>query len=248
MNTLDRSIAVALAVLLLGVVAGCASSPPAPPPPRPTLAPGGLDGVRRVVIVSSGESRFAVLGESKERDRTMEAVDEVLKWIPFKNILVPIARAVYLGVTALLDSERAASTVPKDVTPTAVVAEAFARTLHVSGPFNQIVPLDREPVGDERRQTDAIIRVSVPSWGLMRVREGTGPQVAGFADVRAEMVLRETGVVVWQHDEDVTHPDRVALDTLKRDRALTRQELVDVLERAGQRLGNELVYAWGARR
>jgi hypothetical protein len=57
------------------------------------------------------------------------------------------------------------------------------------------------------------------------------------------MVLQETGVVVWEHEEDVTHPGRLSLDAFKRDRGLTRQELVDVLERAGRRLASELVYA-----
>jgi len=56
------------------------------------------------------------------------------------------------------------------------------------------------------------------------------------------MVVRETGVVVWEHDEDVTHPERLARD-VARDRGVARQELIEVLEQAGRRLANELVYA-----
>jgi hypothetical protein len=236
MTTVLRSV---LALAIAVVLSGCASSPPAPAPrARPSSA--AITDVRRVVVVTTGESRFTVMQDAKEPGR---AFDDVMKWLPYKDILAPIARAVYSGISWLIDADRAAGTVPGDVVPGTVVAEAFARALQVSGPFNQIVPLDREPVGDERRLADAIVRLTVPSWGLMRVREGDPDMVAGFADVRAQMVLRETGVVVWEHEEDVTHPGRLSLDAFKRDRALTRQELVDVLERAGRRLANELVYA-----
>lgn len=239
MTALRSTATLALAFALAIVMSGCASSAPAPAPrPRPSGA--AFDDVRRVVVVMSGESRFTVMQESKEPGR---AFDEVMKWLPYKEVLAPIAKAVYWGITWLIDADRAAGTVPQDVVPGAVVADAFARTLQVSGPFNQIVALDREPVGDERRHADAIVRLTVPSWGLMRVREGNPDLVAGFADVRALMVLRETGVVVWEHEEDVTHPERLPLDAFRRDRALTRQELIDVLERAGRRLANELVYA-----
>jgi hypothetical protein len=52
-------------------------------------------------------------------------------------------------------------------------------------------------------------------------------------------------VILWEHEEDVTHPDRLALTALKQDRSLSREELVEVLERAGRRLATELLYARG---
>ena len=240
MTTALRSATTSLVVVALGLafVSGCASSSP-PPAPRPRASNAVAD-VRRLVVVTTGESKFTVLQETTDPGREF---DDVVKWFPFKDVLVPIARAVYSGLSALINADRAAGTVPKDVVPGAVVTEAFARALQASGPFNQIVATDREPVGDERRRADAIVRLAVPSWGLMRVREGNADAVAGFADVRAQMVLRETGVVVWEHEEDVTQPGRLSLDAFKRDRALTRQELVDVLERAGRRLASELLYA-----
>ena len=240
-----RSATTYVLALAMIVLSGCASSDPGPAPrARPSGA--ALTDVRRVVVVTTGESRFTVMQESKESGGRV--FDEVLKWLPYKDILVPIARAAYSVVTSLIESERAAGATPKDVVPGTVVAEAFARALHVSGPFNQIVALEREPVGDDRRLADAIVRLTVPSWGLMRVREGDADAVAGFADVRAQMVMRETGVIVWEHEEDVTQPARLSLDAFKRDRGLTRQELVDVLERAGRRLASELVYRQDGRR
>ena len=241
MRTRLRSLGLAL---VIAAATGCASST-APPPsvPRPTTD--ALDGVRRVVLVASGESQFTVVQGSKEPGRELE---EVLKWLPYKEILVPLARAVYWGVTWLLDTARASDTVPPGVAPGAVVADAFARTMLASGgPFDQILAMDTEPVGEARRNAEAIVRLSVPSWGLLRVREGTPSLVAAFADVRAEIVLRETGVVVWRHEEDVTHPEALSLDALRGDRALARDQLTGVLERAGRRLASELIYARSGR-
>jgi hypothetical protein len=244
MTTTLGSVTACLLALTIGVLSGCASSE-RPPAPRARPSSAALTDLRRLVVVTTGESRFTVMQEVKEPGR---GFDDVMKWLPYKDILAPIARAVYSGLSWLIDADRAAGTVPRDVVPGTVVAEAFARALQVSGPFNQIVPMEREPVGDDRRLADAIVRLTVPSWGLMRVREGDADVVAGFADVRAQMVVRETGVIVWEHEEDVTHPGRLSLDAFKRDRGLTRQELVDVLERAGRRLATELVYAQDGRR
>jgi hypothetical protein len=142
-----------------------------------------------------------------------------------------------------MNADGGASAAPRDITPGAVVAEAFARSLQLSGPFDEVVALGREPVGETRRNVDAIVRLTVPTWGLMSVRDGDAPLVAGFADVRAQLVARESGVVLWEHEEDVTHPERFSVETLKRDRALSREELIEVLERAGRRLATEFLYA-----
>ena len=233
-------------ITLSSFFSGCASSAPAPPvasAPRASVA--ALDGIRRVVVVSSGESQFSVEPGSREPGAEFESI---MKWLPYKEILVPVARAVYWGITWLRDDARKSSTMPHDVTPAAVVIEAFARTIVGVGPFDTIAALDREPVGDVRRNADAIVRVSVPSWGLVRVRDAGQGFAAAFADVRAQIVLRENGIVVWEHEEDVTSPGRLPLDSLMSDPTLTREELVDVLERAGRRLGSELLYAQGRTR
>jgi hypothetical protein len=54
--------------------------------------------------------------------------------------------------------------------------------------------------------------------------------------------------VVWADSEDVTHPERLPLKSFTSDREFTRQQLLDVLDRAGQRLASELLYARGAER
>jgi hypothetical protein len=234
-----RAITIALVAVLL---AGCAPMAAAPPPPS---APGPAAGIRRVAVVPSGSSRFAVDHGAREPGREF---DQVMKWLPYKEIVVPIAQAVFQGLSWLLDADRASSTVPRDVSPAGVVAGAFARALAATGPFEEVAALEREPVGDVRRHADAILRLSVPSWGLVRVREGKPATVGAFADVRATLMLRETGAILWEHAEDVTHPERLPLDALTADRDLARERLVEVLERAGRRLATELVYAQGRAR
>jgi hypothetical protein len=82
----------------------------------------------------------------------------------------------------------------------------------------------------------------VPEWGLMRIREGDPALMSAFVDARGQMAIRGTGVIVWESSEDVTDPERLPLESFQ-DRRFSRQQLVDVLERAGQRLASELLYA-----
>jgi hypothetical protein len=226
-------------VLALTATVGCTSSAlVAPAPPSPP-SPAALEGISRIVIVPSRESRFATVQAKQGPDL---AIDKILMWLPYKEILIPIAHLVQAGITWLLEADAVARTGRPDVVPAAVVADAFARALQVSGRVDHIVTVDREPVGDVRRRAEAIVRLTVPSWGLVRVRDGDPPVASAFADVRVQVVLRETGVVLWEHEEDVTHPGRLSLEALKADQALTRELLTDVLERAGRRLANELIY------
>lgn len=233
--------------VMVAILAGCASPAPVPPSPPSAVLP--LDGVRRVVVVASGESRFAAVegSTSGARSKELSVLDEVIKWGPWVNSWVgPVAQLVRWGITWLMDDRP--KTQPRDVGPASIVASTFAQTVLASGGQQpQFVVTDREPVGEARKDADAIVRVAVPAWGVARVQDGKPPLVGAFADVRAEMVLRETGVVLWKHEEDVTHPERVPEGTFGADRAAARDRLTEVLERAGRRMGNELVYAMGRR-
>ena len=220
---------------------GCASSRV---PARPAARP--FENTRRVAIVASGNSQFAVAEFSAEPGRTF---DEVLKWHPYSALLRPLAVVVHRGINWLLESDRVAEIEPRiPVSPSSVIADAMARSLRASGGFDEVRAFDREPAGEERRQADAIVRLTVPSWGLVRVRAGDPDLVSSFADVRAQMVTRGTGIVLWEDADDVTGAERLPLASFTREREFTRQELMDVLERAGQRLASELLYARSAGR
>jgi hypothetical protein len=234
------------AVLCVALVAlsGCAT-PVSPAGPIRALP---ADDPRPLVIVTTGESKFSVMYEGDlQLNRTL---DDVLRWIPYAALWRTVAQVVQWGVNRISEAERQASTAPhvEDVTPRTVVAEAFARALMASGRVREVRILDREPLSAERGSVDEILRLSVPSWGLLRVREGKPDLLAAFADVRAQVVVVETGAVLWTHEEDVTHPERLPLRVFTDDPRFVRQEMIDVLERAGRRLASEYLYTRSAGR
>ena len=227
----------ALAVLLTAALTlGCASAPAPSPSPSPLGARVG-----RVVVVVSGQTRFTVVEHSAEPGRTF---DQIVKWTPYfwLRSLVPL---VHEGINQIvaIDRKAVAGGSLAHITARSVVGETFVRRLQASGQFREILTLTREPVDEDRHRADAIIRVSVPMWGLVRVREGNPPLVSAFTDVHAQMVVPETGVVLWERREDVTHPERLPLKTFTTQQDLARMVLLEVLERAGHQLGSELLYA-----
>jgi hypothetical protein len=234
----------AVLALLVATLWGCATSAP---PPRPSARP--FENVRRVAVVVSGESKFEVVEHSAEPGRTF---NEILTWYPttYRSWLQPLAELVHRGINFLFgpDSSGTTSKAVAGISPKAAVSMAFAQTLAASELFQEIQMLEREPVGEDRRRLDAIVRLTVPEWGLVRVQAGEPDLMSGYADVRAELVLRSSGLVVWKNAEDVTDPERLPLKSFKDDPEFTRHHVLDVLTRAGQRLANELVYARSAGR
>lgn len=236
-----RAVAVLLVLLAL---AGCATTPP------PRSAAPSFERVRQLAVVVSGDSTFTVLEHRAEPGRTF---DEILKWSfmsPYSSLLRPFAELVHRGVNWLLatDSTGAARVDLGDITPRSLVAGAFVQALESSGRFDAIRAYGREPVGEERSRADAIVRITVPAWGLVRVQEGDPELLSAFADTRAEMVAPGSGVTIWTAGEDVTDAERLPLRTFSGDREFTRQQLLAVLQRAGQRMAAELLYARGAGR
>lgn len=223
---------------------GCASSPPTHPP-----APGvrAFDDVRRVTIIASGESAFTLAEDSAEPGRTF---DEILKWHPYGGALRPVAKLVHRAINSLRNVDRVAAATRnvEGISPASVVTGAMARALQESGALEDVRLLEGEPREGRPAEDAALVRVTVPAWGLVRVRQDDAELVSGFADVRGEMVTRGTGVVLWSDSEDVTHPEPAPLASFVRDRDLARDAMVAVLERAGQRLANELLYARSAGR
>jgi hypothetical protein len=227
-----------LIVVPIVALAACASSVPTVAAPSEPVAD-----LRRLAVVSSGESKLTLPPVAGTKMDLGRVFNEVAKWYPKAAALAPLITAVQRGIDWLSEVGRPAAAASGGVSPGAVVADAFARTLLASGRFDQIPILEREPVGEDRRQIDALVRVTVPAWGVVRVRDGKPDLMAAYADARVQVVARPTGVVVWEHDEDVTHGERLPLQAFTGDGELTRQGLKDVLERAGQRLANEFLYA-----
>ena len=236
-----RAVAVLLVASLVAVT-GCASSTPPLPAPRT------FDHIRQLAIVVSGESTFTVQADNAEPGRTF---NQILGWGIFgsdSSWLRPVAELVHRGINWLLDLDRTkdAKVDLGDLTPRSAVAAAFVRALEDSGRFGEIRAYGREPVGEDRKRADAIVRITVPTWGFVRVQGGDPELVSAFADVRAEMSAPGAGVTIWSASEDVTDAERLPASAFTKDRDFARAQLLGVLERAGQRLASELLYARGA--
>jgi len=240
-----RAIRAGLALVALSL-AGCASSTP---PSRPAARP--FDDVRRVIVVpSGGDSAFAVIEYSAEPGRTFDEILKWFPWLPYQAALRPAAQLVHRGINWALEADRAATATSRlqGLSPCSVVAESLARTLETTGWFDEVRVMEREPGAEERRRTDALVRVAVPTWGLVRVHDGDEGLLSGFADVRGQMAMPRTGIVLWEESQDVTSPEQIPVDAFLRDGDFARQEMMVVLERAGQRLANELLYSRSAGR
>lgn len=246
----SRGVRMVGAVLLLALTAGCASKAP-PAAPNPTVRP--VAAVQRVAVVGSGESRLAVVEHRSEPGRTFE---EVVKWTPHQW-LRPLGGLVHAGINWLRDFGRA-PVIPPDLTglvPRVVVTDGVALRLRLSGSFQEVRTLDARALAAEEAEragggspVDAQLRVSVPTWGLVRVRQGQPDLHSAFADVYAQLVIPGTGTVLWESSEDVTHPDRLPLDSFASDPLLMRRQLAEVLDRAGQQLAAALLYERGGAR
>src|SRR5262245_16646910 len=151
---MTRTRPVLLAVAIIGLSA-CASSAP---PPAPVARSGPVGDVRRLAVVPSGESKFTTAGSTKFD--VGRAFAELVKWYPKASAFAPLAMAVEHGIKWLSEEGRSAGAAPhaRGVSPGVVVADAFARTLAASGRFDRVRTLEQEPVGEARRQTDALVR------------------------------------------------------------------------------------------
>jgi hypothetical protein len=222
---------------------GCASAPaPSPPaPPRP------LADVRQLAIVSAGASNVALVEHRSEPGRTL---DEILAWHPYGAALRPLASLVHRGINSVLkvDQQAALNRALDDVAPADIVVEAMARRLRAAGSFDDVRTPHGEPVGDERRAGEAVIRVTVTAWGVVRVRGGDPDLFSSFSDVAATAALPGTGAIAWEHQEDVTGTDRLPPASFRKDARVAREQIRGALERAGERLAAELLYARGAAR
>ena len=181
-----------------------------------------FDDVHRVAIIVSGESAFVVAEDRVEPGRTF---DEILKWHPYGGAFRPVARLVHRAINKVRDADQNATAARNvdGISPGLTVARAMARTLEASGGFREIRILEREPSGEDRPRDDgALVRVTVPAWGITRVREGDPGLVSGFADVQSLMVMGGSGVVVWDDSEDVTHPESAPLASFVRNRDFAR--------------------------
>ena len=235
---MDRGL---LALFIVLSCVGCASSRAPSPPPQAHP----LGDIQRLAIVSVGASGVALVEHRSEPGRTF---DEIAKWHPYGVAFRPLVGLVHRGINSVLkvDQQAALAQSVDDVAPGDIVVSAMARRLRAAGSFHDVRTPRSEPVGDDRQAGEAVVRVTVTAWGVVRVRDGDDALVSSFSDIAATAAVPGTGVVLWQHQEDATGADQMPSASFKKDARVAREQIRDVLERAGERLAAELLYARGA--
>jgi len=231
-----------LLTITLIVASGCAPAPTRGPVPVSNVR--SFEGVRRLAIISFDAAGFTLVEHRSQPGRTL---DEVLAWAPYGAALRPLAALVHRGVSSGLarDHEIMVAGSVYDVAAGQVVAEAMAGQLRASGFLDEVRVVASEPIDTANRPKEALVRLTVTSWGLVRVRDD--PDLfSSFSDVTGFLGVPGTGVVLWEHREDVTGPDQIQFEAFRRNPPLTRREVVKTLQRAGERLAAELLYARGA--
>jgi hypothetical protein len=234
---------IGLLTLTLILASACAPAPTRGAVPVSNVR--SLEGVRRLSIISFDAASFTLVEHRSQPGRTL---DEVLSWHPYGAALRPLAALVHRGVNSALsrDHEIMVAGSVYDVAAGQVVAEAMAGRLRASRSLDEVRVLASEPI-DTNRPEDALVRLTVTSWGLVRVRDD--PELfSSFSDVTGFLGVSGSGVVLWEHREDATGPDQIPFEALRWNPPLTRKEVVTALERAGERLAAELLYARGAAR
>jgi len=233
-----------LLTFTLVIASGCESTPPRRTAPVPSVR--SFENIQRLAIVAFDAGGFTLAEQRSQPGRTL---DEVLSWHPYGSALRPLAALVHRGVNSVRvhDQEIIVAESVRDVAAGRVIAEAMAQRLRASSSLDEVSVLTSEQNGAGHQTGGAIVRLTVTSWGLDRVRQD--PDLfSSFADVTGLLAVSGTGVALWEHHEDVTGPDLIPFDAFRWDPTFTREQILNVLARAGERFAAEFLYARGANR
>ena len=195
---------------------------------RPTIS--HLGGVQRAAVVVIEDGAFTVV---KERARAT-ATGAVL----FGVIGAAVASAANHG----MDREETDKIRPglAGFSPAPPLRDAFVDALKSSGRIEvQVVDSERELQGKDH---DAIIYLTIKEWGVRLPSRAISDQLAAFAEIHARMTRGRSQEVLWDEHEVSLGNGRHDLSGYRQDAAMLRGELTDMLQSAGYRLANLLIY------
>lgn len=195
---------------------------------RPTVS--HLTTVQRVAVVVIEDGAFQVV---KERAKAT-ATGAVL----FGVVGAAVASASNHG----MDRDEADKIRPRlgDFSPTAPLRDSFVEALKSSGRLEvDVVDSERAREG---RSHDAVIRLTINDWGIRLPSRAISDQLAAFAEIQARMTRGSSQELLWDEHEVSLGNGRHDLAAYRQDGALLRSELTDMLQSAGFRLANLLIY------
>lgn len=118
----------------------------------------------------------------------------------------------------------------------------LAKTLKESVRFSEVQMLDQKLPAAEARKYDAVLTVRIMRWGLRAPAPTESEALAAFAEIQAQMMRVENGETLWEERDTVVGQGRHGLAAYQQDRNLLRQELQDMIEKAGYRVAMQLLY------
>ena len=124
--------------------------------------------------------------------------------------------------------------------PAAPLRDAFVDALKSSGRLDvQIVDAERALQPTEH---EVFIQLTIKDWGVRLPSRAISEHLAAFAEIQARMTRGRSPDVLWDEHEVALGSGRHDLAAYRLDAGLLRTELTDMLQSAGYRLANLLIY------
>ena len=195
---------------------------------RPTVS--HLTGVQRIAVVVVEDGAFTVVQERAKATATGA--------ILFGVVGAAVASAANHG----MDRDETDKMRPAlgDFSPTFSLRDAFVDALKSSGRIEvDVVDSERALQG---KSPDAIIRLTINEWGVRLPSRAISDHLATFAEIQARMTRTSNQEILWDEHEVSLGSGRHDLAAYRLDAGLLRTELTDMLQSAGFRLANLLIY------
>lgn len=194
---------------------------------RPTA--NHLAGVQRVAVVVIEDGAFTVV---KERAKAT-ATGAVLFGV--------VGAAVASAANHSMDREETDKLRPAlaGFSPAPTLRDAFVDALKSGGRIDvEVIDAERALQGNH----DAVIQLAIKEWGVRLPSRAISDRLAAFAEIQARMTRARTHDVLWDEHEVSLGSGRHDLSAYRLDAGLLRTELTDMLQSAGYRLANLLIY------
>lgn len=197
--------------------------------------PAAIGNIRTIAVSFPQQGEFAVFNE-RAKANAAPAVAGMFGLVG----LIGVAAVDAQNVSADGKQAKAFGASLEQVDCRAPLQSSFEHTLKEAKRFVAYVynrPLERS----ETEGVDGILEFDIHHCGFRLVDQNKG-EVAAFVELSAHMTPSGSRNAIWDDRESITGSDRYSLSTLNTDPELVRKEFIKVLQDAGARLANQLLY------
>lgn len=222
---------VAMWLTLALLATGCGAHEPL----RPTTT--ALTDVRTIAVVVPTDGSFIVIRERAKATATPAVLFGV------------VGAAVAAAHNKSADDGERDKLAPHvaGLSTRTVFIESFRKAI-ATDRARTVTVLGTEPDAATLRSYDGVLRVVLHEWGFRLAPAAGVERMAPFVEVRTTMVRTKDATSVWDERDVILGPGRHELSALHADHALVRTAITDTLEKAGLRVGTQLLYPRAAAR